>query len=90
VQALEQGRFYASTGVSLDTVERSSKGLEIAIREELNFKYTTRFVGKGGKVLAEVHGLEAKYELRPGEAYVRATVTRSDGRNAWVQPAFGG
>ena len=90
VQALEQGSFYASTGVNLETVERSSKGLEIAIREELNFKYTTRFIGKGGKVLAVVHGLEAKYELRPGDAYVRATVTRSDGKHAWVQPAFGG
>ncbi len=90
IQALVRGQFYASTGVSLEKMERSAKGLTIKIEQESTFKYTTRFIGKGGKVLATVHGPEAKYELRPGEAYVRATVVRSDGEFAWVQPVFGG
>ena len=88
VEALESGRFYASTGVELDKVVRTSDGLDIAIKQDRDFKYTTRFTGKGGKLLATSHELTSKYELRPGDSYVRATVTRSDGEFAWVQPAF--
>jgi len=90
IQALERGQFYASTGVNLESMRRTNKSLEILIKQDADFRYTTQFIGKGGKVLSTVQGLEAKYELKPGEAYVRATVHRSDGEFAWVQPAFGG
>jgi predicted metal-dependent phosphoesterase TrpH len=90
IKALERGQFYSSTGVNLETMQRTTDGITLKIRQESDFKYTTRFTGKGGKLLSAVHGLEAQYELKPGDAYVRATVSRSDGEFAWVQPAFGG
>jgi len=88
LQALEAGRFYASTGVELEKVNRTSDGLEIAIKQQRDFKYTTRYVGKDGHLLATSHELSSNYSFRPGDAYVRATVTRSDNEFAWVQPAF--
>jgi len=42
--------------------------------------------GRGGRVLAEVAGASAHYEIRGDEGYVRATVTDSNGRRAWTQP----
>ncbi len=88
IQALEAGQFYASTGVELDKVMRTSDGLEIAIEQQKDFEYTTRYTGKGGKLLATSHALASAYKFLPGETYVRATVTRSDNEFAWVQPAF--
>lgn len=88
IEALNRGQFYASNGVELDEMARTTDGLRIKITQEDDYKYTTRFIGQGGKVLASVHGLEAEYTLRPGDKYVRATVIASDGNRAWVQPVF--
>lgn len=53
-----------------------------------DFRYTTTFVGAGGRVLGLAHGLTAAYELTGSEMYVRARVEDSGGRVAWVQPGF--
>jgi hypothetical protein len=53
-------------------------------------RFTTEFVGRGGKVLATVHGQEASYKIRGGEGYVRARVVDSNGRRAWTQAVFVG
>ena len=51
-------------------------------------RHLTRFVGKGGRVLAEVPGLEPRYAIRGDEGYVRASIVDSNGRRAWTQPVF--
>ncbi len=43
---------------------------------------------ENGKLLKESFDLEAEYELRPGDRYVRATITDSMGWKAWTQPVF--
>ena len=88
MRALEAGHFYASTGVVLDDVVITPSTLEVRIRERGSFKYTTRFVGRGGRVLLETGANPAVYRLGPGETYVRARVTDSGGEVAWVQPVF--
>jgi predicted metal-dependent phosphoesterase TrpH len=88
--AVEGGDFYASTGVRLKRVERGGGLLKLAIDPAGDARYEIRFSGKNGDVLAESSGLEGEYRLRPGDAYVRATVTDSNGRKAWVQPVFQG
>jgi hypothetical protein len=45
VTALEAGNFYASTGVSLSEVKRSSKMLSLTIAAEPSVEYTTQFIG---------------------------------------------
>lgn len=86
--ALEAGDFYASTGVTLGDVRADGDALVVSVAAQGDFRYTTRFVGKGGAVLASCGDLECSYRFSGGEAYVRATVTDSGGRKAWVQPVF--
>lgn len=45
IQALEAGRFYASSGVTLEKVEWFDDGLALQMREEPGVTYTTEFVG---------------------------------------------
>ncbi|HUP64399.1 MAG TPA: CehA/McbA family metallohydrolase [Thermoanaerobaculia bacterium] len=84
--ALENGEFYASTGVALNAVDRNRRTFRIEIRESGGARYTTQFVGRGGMVLAETTTNPAFYEIRGDEGYVRAKVTDSNGRAAWIQP----
>jgi hypothetical protein len=85
---LEAGLFYASTGVQLDDVVVTERRLQIRVRQRGDFKYTTEFIGAGGRVLARVGGTEPAYELKGDEKYVRARVRDSMGFVAWVQPVF--
>jgi hypothetical protein len=96
--ALKRGDFYASTGVVLDelVVRRSEISIRIARSREAgkgglssdDVRYLTRFIGTGGRVLAEVVGHSPRYSIRGDEGYVRASVTDSNGRHAWTQPVF--
>jgi len=90
VAALRRGDFYASTGVTLADYRADAAGIALTIapfggpRDDTRF--TTEFVGRGGRVLAVVHGREARYRFAGGEGYVRARVVDSQGHRAWTQP----
>jgi hypothetical protein len=93
--ALRQGHFYASTGVQLGQYAFDDKEVSITIQRLREWaeststtRFVTRFVGQGGKVLAEVAGLSPHYAFRGNEQYVRASIIDSDGRRAWTQPVF--
>ncbi len=88
VQALEDGQFYASSGVALDDVSVSSTTLRIRIAQQGDFKYTTRFIGEHGQLLATDRSMSPTYTLKGKERYVRAKITDSGGAAAWVQPVF--
>ena len=86
--ALERGDFYASTGVELADYEASAESVVITIREQGKTKYTTQFIGRGGRVLATSLTAGAAYKIRGDEGYVRAKVTDSNGKVAWTQPVM--
>jgi len=88
MEGLEAGRFYASTGVELEDIRVEPGFMEIHIRQRGDFRYTTRFIGEGGRVLKTTHGPVARFELTRFEPYVRARVEDSGGAVAWVQPVF--
>ncbi|NJD19120.1 MAG: PHP domain-containing protein [Gemmatimonadetes bacterium] len=88
MEALEAGRFYASTGVALTDVRLAPDRLEIHIAPEGDYRYTTVFIGAGGRELARTGANPAIYELQGEVGYVRARVTDSGGRHAWTQPVF--
>ncbi len=88
IDALERGDFYASTGVELSDVQRSPKRVSISIKADSWSRYTTRFIGRDGKVLAESATNPATYDVRGDEGYVRAVVLESNGKKAWVQPVM--
>lgn len=92
MRSLEQGLFYASSGVTVDSLVVSTTSMAITIRPEGDFKYTTTFIGDQGRVLARIGGLAPVYVLDPERdrnlSYVRARVDDSGGFQAWIQPAF--
>jgi len=88
VHALEAGQFYASSGVTLSDVSVSPSTLRIRIAQQGDFKYTTRFIGADGTVLATDRTLNPTYTLKGREQYVRARIIDSGGAAAWVQPVF--
>ncbi len=85
---LERGLFYASTGVVLDDIVVESQRIEVRISAEQAATCRTEFIGAGGAVLAQTTANPAVYRLTGGETYVRARITDSSMRRAWVQPVF--
>jgi len=88
VENLENGRFYASTGVELEDIVVTPEQIEIRIAPDGDFKFRTEFIGSGGKILLNAETNPAIYKLSGGEKYVRAKVQDSAGFVAWVQPVF--
>jgi hypothetical protein len=90
LRALEQGDFYASTGVTLRDYSVSGSEIKIDIAEETRSqsKYTVQFIGRWGKILKEVTTNPAVYSFKGDEFYVRAKVIESNGKAAWTQPVF--
>jgi hypothetical protein len=84
--ALETGDFYSSTGVNLAEVTRMSDGVQVRIQPESPMKYTTEFIGAGGKVLKTSFENPATYTFQTADKYVRARVISSGGEMAWTQP----
>lgn len=84
--SLRTGDFYASTGVELADYKTDSRSVSITIKEERASKYTVRFIGSGGRLLAESHSNPAVYPIKGDEGYVRAKIVESNGKMAWTQP----
>ncbi len=82
--ALAGGRFYASTGVTLSRAERIGDELVVEIAPGATQQHSIAFI-ENGKTVATTSGPNAKRAL-PQTGYVRAVVTRDDGKQAWVQP----
>jgi hypothetical protein len=80
---------YASSGVVLDDVRTGGGEYRIVIKERPTEKFTTTFIGDGGKVLAKSFDTKPVYKLAGNERYVRARVDSSFGVSAWTQPLFG-
>ena len=85
---MEAGRFYASSGVELDSVRVTAQEMMIAARKKGDFKFTIEFIGAGGTVLKKTGENPATYRITGSESYVRGRVTDSGGAVAWLQPVF--
>jgi hypothetical protein len=88
LEAMEQGRFYASTGVELADYRVTASSVTVAVKATAFSKYRIQFIGKGGRVLTESLEPKATYTFRGDEGYVRAKVVESNGRVAWTQPVM--
>lgn len=84
LEALAAGRFYASTGVVLEHAEVANGELVVEAAATVS-PVTIEFI-ENGKLVATVSARTARRAL-PRAGYVRAVVTRGDGKKAWVQPA---
>jgi hypothetical protein len=86
VTALEEGRFYASTGVVLEAIEATATSLRVAVKPTGLSKYRLQFIGRGGRLLREMTTSDAQYTFGGDEGYVRVKVIESNGAVAWTQP----
>lgn len=85
LDALAAGAFYASTGVTLARAEVVGRELVVEVEANERGSHTIAFV-ENGKTVASVRARSARRAV-PERGYVRAVVTRDDGKRAWVQPA---
>ncbi len=81
IMALEQGRFYATSGVEIKQLDQMPERLSFKIDGAEGVSYTTEFIGTRtgtdtpvGEVLARSEALEPVYTCSGGEWYVRARV----------------
>lgn len=86
LNALRHGNFYSSTGITLREYSADTREIRIEIAPSSDRRYLTEFIGNGGQILASVPGTSARYVVKGTEGYVRARVTDSAGRRAWMQP----
>ncbi len=91
VEAMLAGKFYASSGVTLDRIEfdRSNGTLSLEIAPEEEVEYTTQFIGTRrsydataeetgiGEIFVEVSGNSVSFRIPDDALYLRATVTSS-------------
>lgn len=83
--ALAAGHFYASNGVVLEHAEVDGGDLVVAVDAAQPGRYTIDFIENGRRV-GTIAGMVARRPV-PAAGYLRAVVTRDDGKRAWVQPA---
>jgi len=86
MDALDRGDFYSSTGVELESYAVDKNAVVIAVKKERWSKYNIRFIGRGGKMLAESFESPATYKIKGNEGYIRVKVIESNGKAAWTQP----
>ena len=103
INALEQGSFYASSGVLLDDVYFDNNKLHISVKGEANVTYNISFIGvtkdeHQSRLLKTVTSTEADFELTKDHLFVRARVTsdkiktnpfqEGEYEKAWTQPVI--
>lgn len=84
LDALAAGRFYASNGVVLERAAVDRGELVVAVDPAQAGQYTIDFIQDGRRV-ESIAGKVGRRAV-PATGYVRAVVTRDDGKRAWVQP----
>lgn len=85
LDALTAGHFYASTGVVLEHAEVDTGDLVVEVAPNESGSYAIEWI-ENGKVVETTHGRSGRRPV-PANGYVRAVVTRDDGKRAWVEPA---
>ena len=104
INAMEDGKFYASTGVQLREISNTSSELFIEVATEPGTDFTIDFIGclKGEtetRILKTVQGQKAKYKMPENLLFVRSKITSSKKQDnpieglifemAWTQPVIG-
>ena len=84
---MRQGRFYASTGVTIDAI-RIEDGHTIVIESANTQAY--RVIAEHGRCVAEVEEPVLRYRVGSGMAqqYLRIECFGQGARMAWTQPFF--
>lgn len=103
ITAMEEGKFYSSTGISLAAVEVEDRQLKVKVATEHEVTYTIEFIGvlkneSEPKILKTVNGSEGNFALTDEYLFVRSKITSNkiktnpfqegDYEMAWTQPVM--
>ena len=80
VEALRQGRFYATQGPEVHLVRVSPTAVKLTCSPSVKVAFLSNLVWTRGRVLRGENLTEAIYEFKRHETYVRAEVTDARGR----------
>ncbi|MEE9910513.1 MAG: CehA/McbA family metallohydrolase [Deltaproteobacteria bacterium] len=83
-QGMENGSFYASTGILLCRLDLTNG----VVRIESRNGETVDFFGNNGLLLRRVTGPFGEYTVQDSDRYVRVVVTGKNGIKAWTQPLY--
>jgi hypothetical protein len=92
LEALREGRFYASSGIVVDHIDVTASTLRVRAKAATYI----RVIGRGGRELASADAGELTYELDGSERWLRVEL-QNDTRvvpektytqQAWLQPIF--
>ena len=86
IASLKAGRFYSTTRIELNRFSCDGKKYSIDIKPFGQIRFSTKFIGQNGKILAIENGHTPEYKIRGDEKYVRAIIECSDNLRAWTQP----
>lgn len=101
IEAMEAGRFYASTGVTLRSLSVENSHLNIEVAAEPGVTYTIEVIGaktgSGETEIIQTHnGTQLRFDLTGGYVFIRTRITSSklkdnpfqdgDFEMAWTQP----
>jgi len=86
VEAIRQGKFYSSTGVSVKQYKVTADAIQIWV--DTDAPCAIEFIGDYGKALHTETGTYGSYSVNGDELYVRVRVTDPAGRLALMQPVF--
>jgi len=104
IAAMEQGRFYASTGVTLRKLRFFKNKLAIKVKKARGVRYEIQFIGcaendRQTRVLQTKRGCRARFRLDERIRFVRAVITSDKAPQnpiesfrfemAWTQPVVG-
>lgn len=84
--ALEEGRYYASTGPALSSLSVAAGAMTVTVEDWDPARDAVEFVvhGRGGRRVVRAASHPARYEPRAGDRLVRARVLQARGK-AWTQ-----
>jgi len=92
VASLNEGNFYASTGVALKDIRATTDSLTVDVEPPAASGSPSRFrvvfIGREGRVLSVANDNPARYAFTGTELYVRARIEDSNGLRAWTQPVL--
>ena len=88
LESFEKGRFYATTGVLIESLRVTERMISISILRSGEERLVIDFIGKDGKLLKSEVALASEYKFQGDELYVRIRVSSSSGVFAWTQPVF--
>jgi hypothetical protein len=84
VAAMKAGQFYASTGVTIQSIELEGSRLTVVAPDAAEI----RFMARWGVMRSFAEEGVASYDMQGNEGYVRVECYGRGKRAAWTQPIF--